>query len=199
MTLNDVKNYIEPFGETKNIEGMARFGIDPKNALGTGMKPLRELAKKIKKDDSLADELWRTDIHELMILAVLIKDPGNFTEEQADEWAGKLYSWDVCDQFSMQLMPKTGFAQKKIFQWAEDDREFVRRAAFATMATMGLKRIKADDSFYDPFFPLIIKYSTDERNFVKKAVNWALRQIGKRNMELRTKAIETAVIPLKVK
>jgi 3-methyladenine DNA glycosylase AlkD len=189
MTKKEVIAYLEPFAEEKNLAGMARFGIDPKNGIGVGMVPIREIAKKIKKDDSLSDELWESNIHELKILAILIRDKKSFTEELADSWVEELYSWDICDQFSMKLIPYLEFSDKLIYKWASDEREFVRRAAFASVSGSVLHKKKWDNEPFFDYLELCKKYSFDNRNFVKKAVNWAIRQIGKRNMELREKAL----------
>lgn len=175
----------------KNIEGMARFGISTKNTLGVSMPFLRKLGKEIGKNHELAQELWDSNIHEARILAGLIADP-KLTEKQMDSWVKDFDSWDVCDQVCMNLFDKTKFAYKQAAKWAVREEEFVRRAGFALMAALAFHDKKATDSELAIFFPIIEKYSFDERNFVRKAVNWALRQIGKRNINLNRKAIACA-------
>jgi 3-methyladenine DNA glycosylase AlkD len=171
---------------------MARFGINPENTLGISIPTLRSLAKEIGKDHALAEELWTSGIHEARILAAFIDDPKQVTEEQMDRWVAEFDSWDVCDQACGSLFDRTPFAYQKALEWSARDEEFVRRAAFALMAYLAVHDKKAGDDKFEGFFPLIVAAATDERNFVKKAVNWALRQIGKRNQNLNAKAIETA-------
>jgi 3-methyladenine DNA glycosylase AlkD len=171
---------------------MARFGINPENTLGISIPPLRTLAKEIGKDHDLAQALWATGIHEARILAAFVDDPRQVTEGQMESWVADFDSWDVCDQVCGNLFDRTPFAYEKAVEWSGREEEFVRRAAFALMAYLAVHDKKADDAKFEPFFPLIIGASTDERNFVKKAVNWALRQIGKRSRYLHERAIEVA-------
>jgi 3-methyladenine DNA glycosylase AlkD len=126
------------------------------------------------------------------LLATIIDDPKQVTEKQAESWVKQINSWDICDGFTGSLIDKTSFAYEKAIEWSHREQEFVRRAGFALMAWLPVHDKKAPDSNFDEFFPLIIRYSTDERNFVKKAVNWALRQLGKRNPALNRKAVKTA-------
>lgn len=189
MNINEIKKYLENFAEEKNLEGMARFGINPKNGIGVGMTYIRELQKKIKKDDELSDELWESDIHELKILAILIRDINKFSPKLADKWVSELYSWDICDQFSMKLIAKTDFCEIKIRDWIIDERTFVRRAGFATMAATAMHQKKWNDEKFSDLLNLSKKYVIDDRNYVWKAVNWAIRQIGKKNLVLREKAL----------
>jgi 3-methyladenine DNA glycosylase AlkD len=125
-------------------------------------------------------------------LAVFIEDPAKVTEEQMDSWAADFDSWDVCDQACTSLFDLTPHAWKKVFEWSKDEREFVKRAAFSIIAGLSVHDKKADDKQFIEFFPIIKRESIDERNYVKKAVNWALRNIGKRNVNLNKKAIQTA-------
>jgi 3-methyladenine DNA glycosylase AlkD len=173
----------------KNVEGMARFGINSNGTLGISMVYLRNFAKVIKKDHETALELWDSGIHEAKILAVLIAEPKKFSESTAEKWVSEFDSWDVCDQACMNLIGRVSFARKKAIEWSFRDEEFVKRAGFVIMAVMAVHEKKADDNFFDEFFERIISEINDDRNFVKKAVNWALRQIGKRNMELNHKAV----------
>lgn len=171
---------------------MAKFGINPKNTLGVNIPVLRKLAKKIGKDHELAEELWRSEIHEARLLAGFIDDYKLVTEKQMERWVSNFDSWDICDQVCSNLFDKTPFAYTKINEWVKDKREFVKRAGYVLMATLAVHDKKADDKKFIQFFPLIRKGAIDERNFVKKAVNWALRQIGKRNKTLLPLAIECA-------
>lgn len=188
MNIQDILQELEKHKNPKNVAGMARFGINPKNTLGIPIPFLRTLAKKIGKDHTLAQELWKTEIHEARILAAFIDDIILVTEKQMDEWAGDFDSWDVCDQACMNLFDKTPWAYEKAIEWSKDNREFVKRAGFALMAILAFHDKKTDDKKFDQFFSIIEHESTDERNYVKKAVNWALRQIGKRNTGCMKKA-----------
>lgn len=195
MEKEEIVDYLKSLVNKKNIEGMARFGINPQGTLGIPIPKLRELAKKIKKkttsdkNHQLANKLWQTKIHEARLLAIFIDDYKLVTEEQMDEWVEDFDSWDIVDQCCSNLFDKTPFVLKKINQWASRKEEFVRRTAFVLMATSAVHNKTMTDKEFEKFFPLIIKYSTDDRNFVKKAVNWALRQIGKRNVYLNKRAI----------
>lgn len=173
-------------------EGMARFGIVSDTALGVPLPELRKLAKEIGKDHSLALKLWKIDIHEAKILATMTDNWKQVTENQMDSWVEEFYSWDICDQCCSNLFDRTPFAEEKIRQWVKSEKEFVRRAGFVLMAARAVHDKEAPDSQFLAYLPLIERYSTDERNFVRKAVNWALRQIGKRNLRLRKEALKVA-------
>lgn len=184
-----------------NRAGMARFGIAVDNALGISMTALRALAREvlrpIKRDAAarheLAAELWASGIHEARILASLVDDPALVTSEQMESWAAAFDSWDLCDQVCANLFDKTELAWTMAEQWATRDEEFVRRAAFSLMAALAWHRPEAAaDDRLAAYLPLIEAAATDERNFVKKAVNWALRQIGKRSTPLNAAAIVVA-------
>lgn len=187
----------------KNIAGMARFGISAKNTLGVSMPELRKMAKEIrqefkadKKDaenrHKLALELWKSEIHEARILAGLIDEPALVSEKQINDWAQGFDSWDVCDQVCMNLFDKTEFAWEKPFELSKRKEEFIKRTGFALMAALAFHDKLADDKKFIKFFPVIKREATDERNFVRKAVNWALRQIGKRNKDLCREALKIA-------
>ena len=183
---------LKSLSNPKNVEGMARFGINPKNTLGIAVPELRKLAKEIKKDHKLARQLWDSGIHEARILASMIDDPKLVTGKQMDKWVKGFDSWDVCDQTCMNLFDKTSFAFKKALLWTKSSTEFVKRAGFSMMASLAFHDKKTKDSDFVKFFPAIKRGSTDERNFVKKATNWALRQIGKRNEKLNKEAVKVA-------
>jgi 3-methyladenine DNA glycosylase AlkD len=175
-----------------NVEGMARYGINSKGTLGVPIPVLRKLAREAGRSHELAEELWASGIHEARILATLIDDPARVTGRQMDRWASDLDSWDVCDQACQNLFRYTPSAFAKAGKWARARREFVRRAGFSLMAGLAVKARTATDAQFEAFFPLIEEAAVDDRDLVGKAVNWALRQIGKRNAALCAKAIATA-------
>jgi 3-methyladenine DNA glycosylase AlkD len=192
MDTKQIINRLKAASSQKNREGMARFGINTEIAFGTPMPSIRKLAKEIGKNHELAEELWKAKIHETRILACLIDEPAKVSEKQITVWANDFNSWDLCDQCCMNLFDKTPFAYELAIEFAKNEKEFVRRAGFAIIASLAVHDKKADDKKFIQFLPLIKKYSTDERNFVRKAVNWALRQIGKRNPNLKEEAIKLA-------
>jgi 3-methyladenine DNA glycosylase AlkD len=176
----------------KNVEGMARFGINPNNTYGVSMPDIRKMAKKLGKNHDLAQQLWNSEIHEARLLSGLIDEPSKVTERQMEEWVKGFDSWDVCDQVCMNLFDKTEFAYKKSIEWSKRKEQFVKRAGFALMAVLAVHDKTAKDEDFIKFLPIIKIGSIDDRNFVRKAVNWALRQIGKRNKELNKEAVKTA-------
>lgn len=192
MQYEQIIEELESLSNPEDVEGMARFGIKHKKTYGVRMPDLRRIAKNAGKDHELAEELWNAGYGETKILASLIDDHKMVTEDQMEKWVAEFDSWDVCDQCCINLFRKLPFAYKKVFEWSMRDEEFVKRAAFALIAVLAVHDKKENDEKFEEFFPLIIKESSDNRNFVKKAVNWALRQIGKRNMALNKRAIEIA-------
>jgi 3-methyladenine DNA glycosylase AlkD len=180
---------LRALGSEENRAGQARFGINTTRAFGVSMVSLRPLARRLKRNHALAASLWESGVHEARILAALIDEPAKVTPQQMDRWAADLDSWDVCDQACGKLFVRTAFVDEKIRTWAEDDREFVRRAGFALMAAYAVHGKKTPDRAFLSYLALIERHSTDGRNFVKKAVNWALRQIGKRSAELHRPAL----------
>jgi len=187
-----VIDLIKANGNAANLEGMQRFGIRFDKAYGCNIPFLRKLAKQFKKDHSLAKSLWATGIHEARIMAFLIDDPKEVTEPQMERWVRDLNSWDICDGLCSNLFRKTEWAYAKAKEWSGRNEEFVKRAGFVMMAVLAVHDKTADNKTFIEFLDIIEKESRDERNFVKKAVNWALRQIGKRNDVLHKKAIEYA-------
>jgi 3-methyladenine DNA glycosylase AlkD len=171
---------------------MARFGINPEGTLGVPMPVLRGIAREARRSHELARDLWASGVHEARILATLVEEPERVTARQMDAWARQFDSWDVCDQACMNLFRYTPPAFEEAAKWARAKPEFVRRAGFALMAALAAKAKGAPDSRFEAFFPLIAEAAGDDRNFVKKAVNWALRGIGKRNPALRDRAIAAA-------
>jgi len=192
MQYADILKKLKSLSSPKAIEGMARFGINPENTFGVSVPNLRKMAKETGKDHALAQQLWESGIHEARILASMVDAPKMVTEEQMEEWVKDFDSWDVCDQCCMNLFDKTNFAYGKAVGWSAREEEFVKRASFAMMACLAWHDKNADDRQFEPFLPIIKREAFDNRNFVKKAVNWALRQIGKRNLDLNKKAVETA-------
>lgn len=174
------------------LEGMARFGMAPEHRLGIQIPVLRKMAKELGKDHRLALDLWKTGITEARILAGMIDDPQKVTAEQLEDWVKDFNSWDVCDQVCMNLFEKTSLARQKIVAWSRREEEFVKRTAFTLIACLAWHDKKAEDETFIGFFPIIKSGAADQRNFVKKAVNWALRNIGKRNINLQREAIKTA-------
>lgn len=198
MKYQEILRKLKSLSNPKNVEGMARFGINPKNTYGVSIPNLRRLAKDIGKNHALAQQLWKSGIHEARILAAMIDELKKISEKQMDSWARDFDSWDVCDQVCMNLFDKTKFAYKKAVEWSSRKEKFVKGAGFAIIASLAFHDKNAKDENLIKFLPIIKKESIDDRNFVKKAVNWALRQIGKRNSRLNKNAIETAKEILKM-
>ena len=176
----------------KDLDGMRRFGIKTEKAIGVSVTTIRKIAKGIKKDHSLALELWDTGIHEARILASLVDEPEKVTSRQMDKWVSDFDSWDVCDLVCSNLFDQTPYAIDKSMKWSSSKKEFVKRAGFVMMAALSVHAKDLPDKTFLSFFPVIVKESDDERNFVKKAVNWAIRQIGKRNLKLNKASITLA-------
>ena len=193
MNIDQVMSRLESLSDPDAVAGMARYGINPENALGISIPKLRKLAGELRGDHALALELWASGVHEARILAGMVDDPALVGERQMEEWTSDFDSWDLCDQVCMNLYWLTPYAYDKCFEWSKREEEFVRRAAFALMARIAWTDRKATDAEIEKFLPVIVRAATDERNFVKKAVNWALRQIGKRDLPLNKRAIETAL------
>ena len=192
MKYEEIIKLLKSKANKKNVEGMARFGINTKNTLGIPVYVLRDLAKKIGKNHDLAKKLWDSKIHEARLLACFIGEKAKLTEKEMEKWVLGFDSWDICDQMCSNLFNRTDMAWQKAVEWTKRKEEFVKRAGFVLIATLSVHDKVAKDKDFEKFFGLIKKHSADERNFVKKAVNWALRQIGKRNLALNKKAIKIA-------
>lgn len=182
-----------------NVQGMARFGIRPAHPLGISVKDVRAIAAEVKravKDKAqrhaLAGELWTSGIHEARILATVIDEPALVSEAQMEAWALDFDTWDIVDQCCGNLFERTPLAHQKALEWSDREEEFVRRAAFSLIAYIASHQKSLPDAAFEPFLAAILRRCTDERNFVKKAVNWALRGIGKRSPSLRARALEVA-------
>jgi 3-methyladenine DNA glycosylase AlkD len=188
----DIVLKLRALASQANVQGMARFGMSVDKRLGVAVPEMRRIAKAAGKDHAAALELWATGIAEARIVASMIAVPAQLTEEQMEAWVKDLDSWDVCDQVCMNLFEKSPLARRKIVEWSSREEEFVKRAAFALLACVAWHDKRATDEELIAFLPLIERCATDERNFVKKAVDWALRTIGKKNHRLNQAAIETA-------
>ena len=192
-TAAEILSELRSLSDPRGLEGMARFGDHPRQALGGISTPmLKKLARSAGRNHALAHELWATGIHEARLIAAMIDDPAMVTEAQVESWVGEFDSWTVCDCCCAYLFWKTPFAYRKAHEWSEREEEFVKRAGFALMAELAMHDKKAPDEPFLDFLPAIKAGSGDARNFVKKAVNWALRQIGKRNANLNRAAIQAA-------
>ena len=180
MEFDDIIKELVNLSNPEDITGMARFGIKQQKSYGVRIPELRKISKRAGKNHHLAKKLWEADYRETRILACMIEDSELVTEKQMDEWALKFDDWEICDQCCMNLFRKTSYAYNKIFEWSNHNEEFVKRAAFTLIAVLAVHDKEAKDVKFEQFFPIIINESTDNRNYVKKAVNWALRQLGKR-------------------
>ena len=198
MNFDEIIQRLESLKDEKNIEGMARFGITPSHTYGIRMPVLRTLGKEIGKNHSLALALWKKDNRETRILATLVDEVDKVTKEQMERWTLDFDYWEICDQACINLFYALAFAYEKAIGWSARPEEYVKRCAFVLMARFAVSFREKDDSFFEPFFVLIKRESTDERAMVKKAVNWALRQIGKRNKTMNRNAISVAEEILKI-
>jgi len=193
MTFNQVLKTLESEANPTAVLGMARFGITAAKAFGWTTPALKRLAREIGKDHALAGRLWSTGILEARALAGLVAERQRVTERLMDKWVDDFDSWAVCDGTCLNLFRYTPFAYKKCREWSARPEEFVKRAAFALMACLAVGDKAASDQTFLSLLPLIKREARDERNYVRKAVNWALRQIGKRNLRLNRAAIEVAL------
>lgn len=188
----DILKKLKAKARPDQLEGMARYGISTERRLGVKVPDMRKIAKEAGKDHVLALELWKTGIPDAQIVAALVGEPEKLTDTQMEEWVKDFNSWDVCDQVCMNLFDKSPLAIKKIHDWSGRGEEFVKRAAYALIACVAWHDKEAEDNLFIQLFPVIKCGATDERNYVKKSVNWALRHIGKRNVRLNKAAIEVA-------
>lgn len=193
MDYDEVLATLKAQANPTNAAGMNRFGIRPQTTVyGISVVELRKFAKAIGKNHALALQLWNSGVHEARIIATVIADPKQVTESQMDEWVRSFDSWDICDQCCLNLFRRTPFAHEKAVEWSAEEAEFVKRAGFTLIATLAVHDKKAPDSVLETYLPIIEREAGDDRNFVKKAVNWALRQIGKRSPHLNRLAIQAA-------
>jgi 3-methyladenine DNA glycosylase AlkD len=192
MDRDEVLEWLRKRGTRRTVEGMARYGITAKRAFGVPMGTLLALSKKLGKDHVLATALWESGWYEARLLAALVGDPKCVTRRQMNAWAASFENWGDCDTVCFKLFDQTLFAWEKARQWAASPREFVRRGGFVMMACLALHDKAASDKPFLTFLPLIEKGARDERNFVSKGVNWALRAIGRRNRTLNAAATGVA-------
>ena len=192
-TVKEVLDILRSKAKPDQLEGMARYGMAVEQRLGVSVPDMRKIAKELGKDHQLALEMWNTGIAEAKIVAAMIDNPDEVTNSQMEDWVKDIDSWDVCDQVCMNLFEKSPLVWRKIIDWSERDEEFVRRTAFSLIACLAWHDKKAGDEKFIELFPVIRQGATDERNFVKKAVNWALRNIGKRNQNLNKAVINAAM------
>jgi len=188
----DVVRTLERMGDRSRLEGMARFGIDTGRAVGVTVTELRRFARDLGRDHELAAALWASGVHEARLLASLVDEPDMVSEAQMEAWVADLDSWDVCDGVCGNLFDRTPFALDKAVEWSSREPELEKRAAFALVASAAVHRKDLPDAAFASLLPVIRVEATDERNYVKKAVSWALRQIGKRSSGLNPLAIRTA-------
>jgi 3-methyladenine DNA glycosylase AlkD len=188
----DVVRTLERLGDRSRLEGMARFGIDTTRAVGVTVTELRRFARDLGHDHELAAALWASGVHEARLLASLVDEPAMVSEAQMEAWVADLDSWDVCDGVCGNLFDRTPFALDKAVEWSSREPEFQKRAAFALMASAAVHRKDLPDAAFASLLPMIRAQAIDERNYVKKAVSWALRQIGKRSPGLNSQAVRTA-------
>ncbi|MFB3880725.1 MAG: DNA alkylation repair protein [Armatimonadota bacterium] len=192
MTYRQIMQHLKSFYKPENVEGMARFGIISKKVYGVPTPEVRKLARQLGKDHQLAQRLWSSGVLDARALAALIDDPAQVTQEQMEAWVLDFDNWATCDVCCSDLFDRTPYAYRKAAEWSRRDEEYVKRAAFALMAALSVHDKKATDARFERFLKIIERESADDRNFVKKAVNWALRNIGKRNLALNAKAIQAA-------
>jgi 3-methyladenine DNA glycosylase AlkD len=193
--LNELKSLSDP--EIKAYKAK-KFGINSENSWGVYQKDLSALAKKIGKNTSLGVQLFDTNIYDAQLLCAKICRPKEISEENMEKWITFFNTWEICDSFCMQLFKFHPLAIEKALLWCERENEFEKRTGFVLMATYGFADKKAKNEVFEQFFPYLIKHAKDDRLYVKKAVNWALRQIGKRNVHLQREAIKTAKDILKL-
>jgi 3-methyladenine DNA glycosylase AlkD len=188
----DIMEMLLAKARPENLKGMTRYGMAVEKRFGVSVPDMRKIARDTGINHQLAVELWDTGVAETRILAGMIADPSLLTEDQMEAWVAGIDSWDVCDQVCMNLFVNSPLAWKKVLDWSMREDEFVKRAAFSLIACLCVHDKMAGDEKFSRMLPIIKQCSTDERNFVQKAVNWALRNIGKRNLVLNRNAIAMA-------
>lgn len=196
MTLTEIIDKLQILANPNSKDQMAKFGILPEHSYGVSTPNLRQIAKKSKRNHELAMQLWDIDTRETRILAAMIAEPAKTDRQLVEAWTLTFDYWEICDQCVMNLFEKLPFAWDIAVEYSSRAEEFVKRTGFVIMARLAVSDKKAVDERFESFFPFILREASDERNMVKKAVNWALRQIGKRNRDLNRKA---AALALKIK
>jgi 3-methyladenine DNA glycosylase AlkD len=190
--LREALDWLERHATQKTREGMARFGIVAPSALGVTVADVRVLGKRIGRRHALAEALWSTGIYEARLLAAFVADPGELTPKQMDAWCRDFDNWALCDTLCFHLFDRSAHAFARVDAWALERDEFVKRAAFALLASLALHDWRTDDATFVACLPLIEAGAGDERNFVKKAVSWALRAVGARSRTLHAACLELA-------
>lgn len=192
MDVAPILRRLKAQASAENLAGMARFGIAVRDAYGVPLGPLKEIARELGRDHARAHALWATRNREARMLAIFTADPKQMTRTEMNRWVRDIQSWEICDGCALHLFRKTPFAWELALKWARQKQEFVRRAGFTMIAVLAVHDKQATDEMFLEVLPLIEATADDERNFVRKAVNWALRQIGKRNAALCVAAMEVA-------
>jgi len=190
MRIDQIRQELKKHAEPESLKNMAKYGITPEHAYGVKIPVLRALARRIGQDHQLAKLLWQINNRETRILASMIEEPAAVTEEQVEVWAASFDYWEICDQCCANLFEKLPFAYEKALELSRREAEFVKRAGYVLMARLAVSDKTAPDRKFLKFFSRIKAGARDDRNYVKKAVSWALRQIGKRNLRLHGKALE---------
>jgi 3-methyladenine DNA glycosylase AlkD len=191
-TSAEIVEQLRGLGSEHDKQGMARFGIIVDEAFGVSVQTLRELAKPHCGDHALALALWDAGYHETRLMAAFVDDPARVTREQAEAWALAFDSWDLTDQVTTSLLDLTPLAWDLAVEWADRPEEYVRRGGFALMAGLAVHDKASDDARFSALMPVIARHASDGRNYVKKAVSWAARNIGKRNLALNEVAVQQA-------
>lgn len=193
MKLQEIIETLEGMGDPEKVKiKREKFGIVANNSLGVYQKDLKDLAKEIGRDNDLALALFDTGIYEARLLCSKVYDPSTLTERLMEDWVNTFENWEICDSFCMGFFAKSEYALNKAFQWSESQPEFVKRAGFTIMAAYGYAHKHESNEQFHRFLTVIEREAIDERLYVKKAINWALRNIGKRNCDLHISALETA-------
>jgi 3-methyladenine DNA glycosylase AlkD len=197
MDYEQVMRELKSLRNPVSVRGMARYGINPNSNFGVSVRQLRSIASEIGRDHLLAQRLWSSGIHDARILASMVDDPEAVTEQQMESWVRDFDSWDVCDEVCNNLFSATRFARQKAIEWSRKSEEFIKRAGFVLMVGLAVHDKAMETKEFLRFLKIVESETSDARNYVKKAVNWALRQIGKRSLQLNRAAIQTARVILK--
>jgi 3-methyladenine DNA glycosylase AlkD len=192
MSVDEILARLKALGRAEALPQMARYGIDTTNAYGVAVPALRELAGKLGRDHALATGLWASGVHDARLLAGMIAEPARMSVADAEAWAREFRSWDLCDQCCLNLFRHLRFAHELAGRWHDHDMEFVRRAAFSLIAVLAVHDKRAEDVCFAAYLALIEAAASDSSLMVRKSVNWALRQIGKRNAALNAAATKAA-------
>lgn len=192
VTAEEVLARLAALGDPSRLSGMARYGIATERAFGVSLPELRKLARELGRSHELADALWESGVHEARLLASMVDEPADVDDAQMERWAAGFASWDLCDQACINLFRRTPLAWAKAQEWTRRDELFVKRAGFALIATLAVHDKASPDERFVALLPAIVRGADDDRPLVRKAASWALRQIGKRSVELNAQAVETA-------